>query len=259
MPVIAIDFEDGIGVITMTDTAKRNALSRKLTAELVTALDHMRTQDARAVIIKAPSGAKVWSAGYDISELDDVAHDALGSSDGIRGAVRCIEDFPAPVIAQVEGGVYGAACELALVCDMIVATPDVTFAITPAKLGLMYNVSGSLALLNRLPQAIVKEMAFTAQPLTAEWAEQWGIINHIVSADEIDEHTKALALKITAFAPLSIAAMKEEFRILSDDVAFSPRTMEYIQKRRRAVFASTDYQEGLAAFRDKRPPVFRGE
>lgn len=258
MPIINIDFDDGVGTITMTDTAKRNALSRKLTGELVAALDHMRTEDARAVILKAPSGAKVWSAGYDISELDDVAQDALGSSDGIRGAVRSIEDFPAPVIAQLEG-VYGAACELALTCDMIVATPDVSFAITPAKLGLMYNVSGSLTLLNRLPEAIVKEMAFTAQPLTAEWAERWGIINHLVPADQIEEHTRELARKIAAFAPLSIAAMKEEFRLLSDVVAFSPRTMEYIQKRRRAVFASTDYHEGLAAFRDKRPPKFKGE
>ncbi|MDS4011340.1 MAG: enoyl-CoA hydratase-related protein, partial [Defluviicoccus sp.] len=141
MSLILTEFKDGVGTLTMNDPAKRNALSRALTADAAAALAIFREQGARAVIIRAARGTKVWSAGYDITELGDVEVDALGSSDGIRTLVRAVEAFPAPVIALLEGGVFGAACELAMVSDLIVAAPNVSFTITPAKLGLVYNVS----------------------------------------------------------------------------------------------------------------------
>jgi methylmalonyl-CoA decarboxylase len=199
----------------------------------------------------------VWSAGYDISELDEVTKDALGTNEGIRALVRGIEEFPAPVIAMIDSGVYGAAVELALVCDLIVATPEVTFTITPARLGLMLNVSGVIALLDRLPPAIVKEMAFAAQPLTAEWAERWGVVNRVVPKDQIEGETEALARRMADFAPLSLAAMKEEMRLLQERSALSPRTVERMQALRRQVFGSEDYREGLSAFKERRIPAFR--
>lgn len=259
MPLVATEVKDGIGTLTMADPLKRNALGRALTAEMVASLDAFRANGVRVVVVRAAPGAKVWSAGYDIGELDDVSRDALGSSDGIRALVRAIEDFPGVVIALLEGGVFGAACELAMVCDLVVATPDVSFAITPAKLGLVYNVSGLQALLQRIPLGLVKEMAFSAAVVGAERAERLGIVNHVVAADAIGGFVDALARRIAQLAPLSIAAMKEELRMLLDVVALSPRTVERMQARRRAVFGSADYQEGIAAFRERRTPGFEGQ
>ena len=259
MALILTEFKNSIGTLTMNDQARRNALSRALTTEAVTALERFKEQGARAVIVRAPQGTKVWSAGYDITELGDVEVDALGSSDGIRTLARAVEAFPAPVIALLEGGVFGAACELAMVSDLIVATANVSFTITPAKLGLVYNVSGLIALTRRLPIGIVKEMAFTAQPVSADRAHALGIINHIVAADEIERFTIDLAVRIAALAPLAIATMKEELRILADVVALSPRTVEEMQRLRRRVWASADYREGITAFHERRSPVFRGE
>lgn len=258
MPLVTTEHNDGIGTLTMADPGRRNALGRALTAEMVAALDGFRAQAVRVVVVRAAKGSKVWSAGYDIAELDDVSHDALGSSDGIRALVRGIEDYPGAVIALIEGGVFGAACELAMVCDLAVATPDASFAITPARLGLMFNVSGLQALVQRLPLALVKEMAFSAAVVPAERAERVGAINAVVAADAIEGHVADLAGRIAALAPLSIAAMKDELRMLLDVVALSPRTMERMQARRRGVFGSADYEEGIAAFRERRAPGFRG-
>ncbi len=259
MTLILTEFKDGVGTLTMNDPAKRNALSRALTADAAAALADFKARGARAVILRAARGTKVWSAGYDITELGDVEVDALGSSDGIRTLARAVEAFPAPVIALLEGGVFGAACELAMVSDLIVATPNVSFTITPARLGLVYNVSGLIALTRRLPIGIVKEMAFTAQPVSADRAHALGIINHIVAADDVERFTFDLAARIAALAPLAIATMKEELRILADVVALSPRTVEEMQRLRRRVWASADYREGITAFHERRNPVFRGE
>ena len=124
--------------------------------------------------------------GHDVGELPEERRDPLGWDDPLRYLVRAIEEFPAPVIAMIEGGVWGGACELAFACDLIIAEPTVTFAVTPARLGVPYNVSGMLTFLNACSLAIVKEMVFTAKPITAERAERLGIVNHTLPAEDCE-------------------------------------------------------------------------
>jgi methylmalonyl-CoA decarboxylase len=162
------------------------------------------------------------------------------------------------LIALVEGGVWGGSCEVVFGCDMVIASPEVTFALTPARLGVPYNVTGLKALTAVLPLALVKEMAFTARPVGVARMWQVGAVNHVVAADRITAFTLELAHAIAANAPLAIAAIKDSLRILEDAVGLTVPQFERLQATRQRVGTSADYREGLAAFAEKRPPVFRG-
>jgi methylmalonyl-CoA decarboxylase len=185
--------------------------------------------------------------------------DPLGWDDPLRNLIREIEVFPAPVIAMVEGGVWGGACEAVFACDLIIAAPDATFAVTPAKLGVPYNVSGMLTFLNAATLRIVKEMAFTAMPIGAERAGHLGMINHVVPIERLEAFTYEFATQIAQNAPLSISVMKEQLRILAGAHPMSPQGFERVQGLRRIVYDSRDYQEGIRAFKEKRKPTFSGE
>lgn len=248
-----------IATICLDHAERRNALSRALIDALINALNGFRMVGVRAVILRAPAGSKVWSAGHDINELPTGGHDPLGWDDPLRYLVREIEAFPAPIIAMIEGTVWGGACELALACDLIICTPEVTFAATPAKHGVPYNASGLLTFLNGANLRLAKEMLFTAAPIPAERLERMGVINQIVPVAELEKTTTTLAEQIAINAPLSIQVMKEQLRVLASANAVPPNEFERLQGLRRTVYNSHDYNEGLTAFREKRKPVYRGD
>jgi methylmalonyl-CoA decarboxylase len=258
MPLIVIEKQDTIGFITLNHPEKRNALSEALVEELMGGLAALREQKVWAVILRARAGEKVWSAGHDVNELPESQRDPLGWDDPLRQLVRAIQTFPAPIIAMIEGTVWGGGCEMALACDLIVATPATTFALTPAKLGVPYNVSGMVTFLNAANLHVMKEMAFTAQPMGAVRAERLGMVNHVVPVAELEAFTLGLARQIAANAPLSVAVMKEQLRILSSARPMSPEGFERVQGLRRVVYDSKDYQEGIRAFKEKRKPTFKG-
>lgn len=259
MSLILTEMADGIGSITLNYQIKRNALSESLVQEVSAALRRFADSGMRAAILRAQPGAKVWSAGHNVDELPEGGRDPLGWQDPLRTVIRDIESFPAPVIALVEGGVWGGACELVFACDLIIATPEATFAATPAKLGVPYNASGLLTFLNAAPPHIAKELLFTAKPMSAARLERQGIINHVVEADRIDKFTRDLARDMAHNSPLAIGVMKEQLRILAGAQPLSPQDFERIQGLRRVVYSSRDYAEGIRSFKEKRKPVYLGE
>ncbi len=247
------------GIITLNHEDKRNALSEALIDEIICALDGFRALEIRTVILRAQPGIKVWSAGHDVNELPAGGRDPLGWNDPLRVLIRAIQEFPAPVIGLIEGSVWGGACEVAMACDILVATPEATFAITPAKLGVPYNLSGLMTLVNMIPLPIIKEMLFTAQPIPAQQALNLGIINYIKANDEIESFVSGMAAQINVNSPLSISSMKDSLRLLSSAHAVTPDLFERIQGMRRIVYDSEDYQEGIRAFRERRKPQFSGK
>lgn len=258
MSLVIATIEGNLGFITLNHDEKRNALSAPLVDEIIAALDGFKRERVRVAVLRSQSGAKVWSAGHDVSELPETRRDPLGWDDPLRHLIREIEMFPAPVIAMVEGTVWGGACEAAFACDLIVAGPDASFAVTPAKIGVPYNVSGMVTFLNASSLRIAKEMAFTAQPIGAARAERLGIVNHLVPAEDLEDFTRGLASTIAANSPLSISVMKEQLRILAGARPMSPQGFERVQGLRRTVYDSQDYREGIRAFKEKRPPRFEG-
>jgi methylmalonyl-CoA decarboxylase len=259
MQLILLDLKDAMGTITFNNYRRCNALSRDFIQELIRALNELVLQKARVVVLRAEKGARVWSAGHDITEFPSPGQDPLSYYDPLEQAIRAIQHCPAPVIAMLEGSVWGGACELAFVCDLLIGTANTSFAITPARLGVPYNPTGILHIVNMLGMPLAREMLFTAQPISGERAHQAGILNHLVEVSELESFTYEIAARIAANSPISISVMKEQLRIFANALPLSPETFERIQGLRRLVYGSQDYREGQRAFLEKRAPVFTGE
>lgn len=259
MDMVLTEFRDHIGWITLNHDEKRNALSKEMLCHLIDALDEMQLRKARVVVIRSNKGAKIWSAGFNIDELPRDGSDPLAYDNPLQTVIRNIMEFPAPVIAMAEGSIWGGACNIAFVCDIVIGTPNTSLAITPAKIGVPYNTSGILQFLDIIGSHTVKEMFFTAEPISAEKALSLGILNHVVPAEELEEFTRNIARKIIANSPLSIRVIKEQLNILGNAMPLSPQTFEHIDMLRRVAGKSNDYQEGLLAFNEKRRPEFKGE
>jgi len=252
------DLCDGIATLSLDNYARRNALSGALVSELLAWLDVFRAEQARVVILRTLRPEKVWSAGHDIHELPKFGQDPLPYGDPLEQLLRAIKGFPAPVIAMVQGSVWGGATDLVLACDIVLGDETCQFAITPAKLGLPYNAVGFMNFISRLPLNIVKEMFFTAEPISARRAEGVGLLNALVPADQLEAHTSELARVIASRSPDAIQACKEALRELSEAAALSPGTYERLHALRRDVYFGANYREGIQAFLDKRAPRFNG-
>jgi methylmalonyl-CoA decarboxylase len=259
MALLLTDCLEQIGTITLNNPERRNCLSNALLTEMVEALAEFERRRVRAVVIRAAGGSKVWSAGFNVRELPDPGREPLSYSDPLERALRAVERFPAPVIAMIEGSVWGGACDLVVTCDLAIGAPSASFAITPAKLGLPYNFSGILHFLNVVGMRVAREMFFTAQPIGAERALRIGILNHLAPSDELESFTYSMARQIAENSPLAITVIKEQLRILGISNPMGPEAFERIEGLRREAYASSDYREGKAAFLEKRKPRFRGE
>ncbi len=259
MSLVTIEVIDGVGTITLNDLKHLNALSAHLVEDIINGIKEVKKTETRVIVIRAPKGVKVWSAGHDVKELPTNAKDPLTYNDPLRRIVRYIQEFPHPVIAMIEGSVWGGACELVMSCDILIASNESTFAITPAKLGVAYNLSGVLNFMKNTSLPVMKEILFTAQPITAVRAREIGLINHAVPTEELEDFTANMVNIIKNNAPLAISVIKEEMKVLSEAFPLNPEAFEKIQSGRRAVYNSKDYAEGIRSFFEKRKPVFTGE
>src|SRR4030042_1462352 len=149
MEFITVALSEFIGTITLNHDRKRNALGRGLISEVIKALNDLVYQRARVIVLRAKAGAKVWSAGYDVREFPQPGRDPLTFDEPLEQAIRAIQRCPAPVIGMLEGSVWGGACELAFVCDILIGTERTSFAITPARLGVPSHLTGITHALNQ--------------------------------------------------------------------------------------------------------------
>src|SRR6516162_6551416 len=167
---------NNIGIATISNPPV-NSLSSDVCDQLLASFDEFEKARVRVVIIRANPNTKIWSAGHDIREIPLDGHDAVTWTTGFERVLHRVQNCTVPVIAMLHSSVWGAACDLAVTCDLAIGTPKTTFAITPVKLGISYNTAGMSHFLGVLPLHIVKEMVFSGNPLSAEDAFRFGLLN----------------------------------------------------------------------------------
>ncbi len=259
--VIGTEIKDKICFIEMQDAKHLNCLSEELCTEMREALDNAYKNECVGVVIKSQINHGVWSAGHNIKELPTDGHDPLAYNVAMEKLLRKVQDLPIPVIAYVEGTVWGGACDLCLSCDMIVAVDTATFAITPAKIGIPYNASGIMHFINQLGINKAREMFFTGMPIQAADALNVGLLNAIAPIDELPQLLEERFLNpLRRNSVLSISAIKRQFRILSRAATvISSESFEKINSFRDKVYRGADYAEGINAFLEKRSPQYTGK
>ncbi len=243
-----------VGLITLNRPKQMNALCDALVKELSAALDAFEKSDAISAIVITGSD-KAFAAGADITAMKGFSYMDAYKNDYITRDWERIKTCRKPVIAAVAGYALGGGCELAMMCDFILAADTAQFGQPEIKLGTLPGAGGT----QRLPRAVGKskamEMCLTARMMNAEEAERAGLVSRIIPADKLVEEALATAGKIAAFSLPVIMMIKE-----SVNRAFESGLSEGLLFERRvfhASFALEDQKEGMAAFADKRKPVFK--
>jgi enoyl-CoA hydratase len=245
----------GVALVTLERPEALNALSFALLDELAAALESLDADPACRAIVITGSGDRAFAAGADIHELEPQTSSTL-TSGGAFGVWDRIAVIGLPLIAAVRGFALGGGCELAMACDMIVAAEDASFGQPEIRLGVMPGAGGTQRLTRAIGKARAMEVILTGRTMTAGEAEAHGLITRIVPAAATVEAALELAGVIAAMPPLAVRAAKAaildaEERSLSDGLARERATFFRL-------FDTEDQAEGMAAFTQKRPPVWSG-
>jgi enoyl-CoA hydratase/carnithine racemase len=248
---------DGIGLITIDRPEKLKALSAAITRELAEALDRAEADPAMRVLILTGAGDRAFVAGADIAEYsgrNDAAFVAFQFA-GRRLNDR-LEAFPKPTIAAVNGYALGGGFELALCCDVIVATTKARFGLPEGLLGLSPGGGGTQRLIRSIGRHAAADLLLTAGRLTGERAYGLGLAGALCEPGELIATARAKAEAMLKLAPGSLTEIKRLLRLGTD--ASLPVALALEQEVLFRLYGSADGQEGIAAFLEKRPPVFGG-
>jgi enoyl-CoA hydratase/carnithine racemase len=248
--------EDSVGIVTLNRPEKRNALSLELLQELSELLTTIGDSgNVRAVIINGEG--KVFCAGHDISQL--VNHEVAFYNAIFETCVDVMEKIqrlPQPVIAQVHGVATAAGCQLVAACDLAVAEEGARFGTPGVKIGL-FCTTPAVPLVRAIGRKRALDMLLTGRMISAQEAEQYGLINKVVPADQLAEETMALAKKISEASPLTLKIGKQAFYTqvnLADSQAY-----DYAKEAIVNNLLAEDAKEGLSAFLEKRKPEWKGK
>lgn len=249
--------EEGVALVTINRPEKMNALDAEHYDGLSKAWTQVRDDPQIRAAIITGAGERAFCAGADLKSV--IGHQAGLSSHWLtqKGQLlnRGLEVWK-PVIAAVNGVCVGGGVTLLLATDIRISVPDVKFGVAEVKRGVIAANGGTQRLIHQLPYAIAMEMLLTGDPIEAEEAARWGLINKVVPREQLMETAYGYARRIAANAPLAVQAAKE-LAIRSRDLSLADG-LRVEQMVSRILQGSEDVKEGAAAFAEKRPPRFTG-
>jgi enoyl-CoA hydratase len=246
---------DHVALVTINRREALNALSFDLLDELAATLERLdREPDCRAIVLTG-AGTRAFAAGADIPELAAQTSVSL-TVDGRFASWGRIAAIGTPLIAAVRGFALGGGCELAMICDMIVAGEDAQFGQPEIKLGVMPGAGGTQRLTRAVGKAKAMELILTGRTMSAAEAEASGLVTSVVPAEATLEAALELAARVAAQPPLAVRAAKEAI-LRAHELSLSAG-LEFEQRAFFMLFASEDQTEGMAAFTDKRPAHWTG-
>ena len=246
----------GVALVRLNRPEALNALNSVLLSELVTVLDQLEADDdVRCVVLTGSERA--FAAGADIKEMSDKSYAQMFKADFFTAPAQRIERFRKPIIAAVAGYALGGGCELAMMCDFIIAADTAKFGQPEINLGVMPGIGGTQRLTRFVGKSKAMDMILTARMMDAAEAERSGLVSRVVPADKLIEEAIAAAKKIAAQSPLAVMMNKELV-----ETAYETTLTQGVAVERRlfhSLFAFEDQKEGMAAFVEKRKPDFKGQ
>lgn len=250
--------EEAVLVVRITRPEALNSLNKEVIDELFEAMhEHSRDSESKVIVITG-AGDKSFVAGADIKFLSSLSPREMYSFIGRAQEVTfTIEKSPKPVIAMVNGYALGGGCELAMACDLILASERAIFGQPEVGLGIIPGMGGTQRLTRLIGRNLAKEFVLTGDSITAHRAYEIGLVNRIFPHDKLEEETLKVAKKIASNAPFAVTTAK---RAINEGIDMELRPACYMELNSFALGVSTkDAREGMAAFMEKRKPVFTGK
>jgi enoyl-CoA hydratase len=253
------EVDDGVGLVTFNQPAKRNAMSVDMWGGLAEILNDWREDRSVRVVVMTGAGAKAFVSGADISQFEQHRSndDARREYDNLtKGGRDALAAFDKPMIARIRGYCLGGGLAIAMKADLRIAAVDSEFGIPAARLGIAYGFESVRELVSLVGPAHARMILYTGQRIDAREAERIGLVNRVVPDEDLSDTVVDIARTIADNAPLSVHAS----RITVDQVLRDKddRDIDAIERASQACFDSQDYREGRTAFMEKRAPRFRG-
>lgn len=255
---IIYEKSEGIATITLNRPEALNAFSKEVVEEIMQAVEDLRSDENVRVVVLTGAGEKAFSAGADIKAMAGMT--ALKARElSLMGEKLCLalENLEKPVIAALNGYALGGGLEVAMSCDLRIASENARMGQTEINIGLIPGWGGTQRLTRLIGRGKTKELVFTGGMIDAKTAEQLGIINMVAPAGKFKETVRQFALELASKAPVAVRVAKALINKGADIGLDSALALE---REGFGVVASTeDLKEGISAFTEKRKPIFKGK
>ena len=253
---LIVEQKDAVVLVRLNRPEALNALNQQLLTELGAVLDQAEADDGIRCLVLTGS-ERAFAAGADIKEMASKSYAEVFKEDFFAAHARKIELFRKPIIAAVAGFALGGGCELAMLCDFIIAAETAKFGQPEINLAVAPGMGGTQRLTRLIGKSKAMDLMLTARMMDAAEAERSGLVSRVVPADQLIDEAMKAAAKIASQAPLAVMMNKEMVNAayettLTQGLAFERRLFH-------SLFAFEDQKEGMAAFVEKRKPAFKGK